>query len=69
MRLAMIAVGMVTALLVLGAMALDHGEIITLITCGGTFDSNASEYDQRVIVRAARIYDDASETIGAGTNP
>ena len=44
-------------------------EIITLITCGGTFNSNLGEYDQRVIVRAARIYDAAPETVGAGNNP
>ncbi len=41
-------------------------EIITLITCGGTFNPNVGEYDQRVIVRAARIHDDAPETLDAG---
>ena len=30
-------------------------EVITLITCAGTFDARAREYDQRVIVRAHRI--------------
>jgi LPXTG-site transpeptidase (sortase) family protein len=33
-------------------------EIITLITCGGTFDGSSGQYDQRVIVRATRIYED-----------
>ncbi len=44
-------------------------EVITLITCGGTFDSSIGEYDQRVIVRAARLYDDAPETVDAGNVP
>ncbi len=34
-------------------------EVVTLITCGGTFDSGSGQYDQRVIVRAERIYDEA----------
>jgi hypothetical protein len=33
-------------------------EIITLITCGGTFDSSSGQYDQRVIVKAERVYGD-----------
>ncbi len=33
------------------------GDIITLITCGGTFDSGTDQYDQRVIVTASRVYD------------
>jgi LPXTG-site transpeptidase (sortase) family protein len=32
-------------------------EIITLITCGGTFDNVSGQYDQRVIVRAQRVSD------------
>ncbi len=32
-------------------------EIITLITCGGSFDASVGQYDQRVVVRAERIYD------------
>ena len=35
-------------------------EIITLITCGGTFDPSVGQYDQRVIVRAQRIYESAA---------
>jgi LPXTG-site transpeptidase (sortase) family protein len=31
-------------------------EIITLITCGGTFDSSIGQYDQRTVVRAERVY-------------
>ncbi len=38
-------------------------EMITLITCGGTFDSSVGEYDQRVIVRAARIYEETQDTV------
>ena len=34
-------------------------EIITLITCGGTFDPSVGQYDQRVIVRAQRLYEHA----------
>jgi LPXTG-site transpeptidase (sortase) family protein len=30
-------------------------EVVTLITCGGRFDSRSREYDQRVIVRARRV--------------
>ena len=37
-------------------------EIITLITCGGTFDTSTGQYDQRVIVRAQRIYESAAPT-------
>jgi LPXTG-site transpeptidase (sortase) family protein len=32
-------------------------EVITLITCGGSFDEGFGEYEQRVIVRATRIPD------------
>jgi len=35
-------------------------EIITLITCGGPFDASVGQYDERVIVRAERVYDDSS---------
>jgi LPXTG-site transpeptidase (sortase) family protein len=38
-------------------------EMITLITCGGTFDPSVGEYDQRVIVRAARLYEETRDTI------
>ena len=38
-------------------------EIITLITCGGTFNSSVGEYDQRVIVQAARIYEETQDTV------
>ena len=34
-------------------------EVITLITCGGVFDPNVGEYDDRVVVRAQRIYESA----------
>jgi LPXTG-site transpeptidase (sortase) family protein len=30
-------------------------EVVTLITCGGTFDYGSREYDQRLVVRAQRI--------------
>ncbi len=33
----------------------DGPQTLTLITCGGTFDSSAREYDHRVIVFATRI--------------
>ncbi|MCH7579379.1 MAG: class F sortase [Chloroflexi bacterium] len=36
-------------------------EVITLITCGGTFRQDVGEYDQRVIVRATRIPDAPAE--------
>lgn len=34
-------------------------EVVTLITCGGTFDPSVGEYDDRVVVRAQRIYDNS----------
>ena len=34
-----------------------EGDMVTLITCGGTFDSSVGQYDQRVIVRAQRTYE------------
>jgi len=34
-------------------------EIITLITCGGTFNYSTHEYDHRTIVRAARVLEPA----------
>ncbi len=37
-------------------------EVITLITCGGSFDPGVGEYDDRVVVRAQRIYDPAAPT-------
>ena len=45
-------------------------EIITLITCGGGFDSSVGQYDQRVIVRAQRVYGPPSGgPAGAGVSP
>lgn len=41
-------------------------EIITLITCGGTFDG--AQYDQRVIVQAERIQDEAPPEPLAGAS-
>lgn len=37
-----------------------QNEIITLITCGGTFSAATGEYDQRIIVRAERVLEPAS---------
>lgn len=33
-------------------------EVVTLITCGGTFDPGVGEYNDRVVVRAERLPDD-----------
>jgi LPXTG-site transpeptidase (sortase) family protein len=44
-------------------------EIITLITCGGTFDSSVHQYDQRVIVRAQRVHGAPGAPAGAGVAP
>jgi LPXTG-site transpeptidase (sortase) family protein len=35
------------------------GEVVTLITCGGSFDQVSREYDKRVVLRAERINDTA----------
>jgi len=35
-------------------------EVITLITCGGTFNYSTHEYDQRTIVRAERVLQPAT---------
>jgi LPXTG-site transpeptidase (sortase) family protein len=32
-----------------------EGEIVTLITCGGSFDPQAREYDKRVVLRGERV--------------
>ncbi len=41
----------------------DGGSSLTLFTCGGSFDSDRSEYDERLIVRAVQI--DASTPLAA----
>jgi len=42
-------------------------EVITLITCGGIFDSAIGEYNDRIVVRAERIHEDAPpESVAAG---
>ena len=33
-------------------------EVVTLITCGGSFDASARAYDQRLVVRAQRVASD-----------
>ncbi len=43
-------------------------EVITLITCGGTFDPSVGQYDNRVVVRAQRVYDNDS-SVGAQISP
>ncbi len=40
-------------------------DVVTLITCGGTFDSKTHQYDQRVIVRAARVLDNTVSSAAA----
>jgi LPXTG-site transpeptidase (sortase) family protein len=32
-----------------------NGEVVTLITCGGSFNQTTREYDKRVVVRAQRV--------------
>ena len=44
-------------------------EIITLITCGGSFDASVGQYDQRVVVRAERIYDAPLATGASSDSP
>jgi len=34
-----------------------QSEVVTLITCCGTFDSSSRQYDRRLVVRAQRIFD------------
>jgi LPXTG-site transpeptidase (sortase) family protein len=36
-------------------------EVITLITCGGTFNPTTREYDQRLVVRAERVADASAQ--------
>ena len=40
-------------------------DVVTLITCGGTFNSSTHQYDHRVIVRAARVLDSAAPSASA----
>ena len=35
-------------------------EAVTLMTCGGQWDSSISEYDERTVARAARIADEGT---------
>ena len=42
-------------------------EVVTLITCGGTFDGH--QYDQRTIVRAERVYDTTAPAADAAPAP
>lgn len=47
-------------------------EMVTLITCGGTFDSSTHQYDKRLVVRAERIADNATPvapSLPTGTLP
>jgi LPXTG-site transpeptidase (sortase) family protein len=38
-------------------------DIVTLITCGGTWNNDEDEYDSRVIVRATRSYEPVTATV------
>jgi LPXTG-site transpeptidase (sortase) family protein len=42
-------------------------EVVTLITCGGTFDGY--QYNQRVVVRAERIFDDVPGPVAGAVAP
>ena len=42
-------------------------EALTMITCGGSFDSSRLEYNERLIVRAKRVTTTASSSGGAGS--
>ena len=45
-------------------------EVVTLITCGGAFDASVGQYDERVIVRAVRIFEDTPAPVdGAAVLP
>ncbi len=44
-------------------------EVITLITCGGSFDPSVGEYNDRVIVRAQRIFEDPNSPPSAQASP
>lgn len=37
-----------------------EGDVVTLITCGGTFNTRTREYDRRLIVRAEKVGDSTS---------
>ena len=43
-------------------------EIVTLITCAGTFDPVTGQYDQRLIIRAERIFDTSPTASGPATD-
>lgn len=40
-------------------------ESVTLITCGGTFNSASHQYDKRLVVRAERVKDDVAPVLPA----
>ena len=40
-----------------GIIGPSQQDVVTLITCGGTFDYSSQQYDERVVVRAERFLD------------
>lgn len=42
-------------------------EVITLITCGGIFDPSVGEYNDRIVVRAQRVYEQAPSSVEAAS--
>ncbi len=44
-------------------------EVVTLITCGGIFDPSVGEYDDRIVVRAQRIYEEGTTSGEAHASP
>lgn len=50
---------------VAGIVGATEREIITLITCGGTFNYTTGQYESRLVVRAARIFEDEEIPPGA----
>jgi LPXTG-site transpeptidase (sortase) family protein len=45
------------------------GEVVTLITCCGTFNSSTRQYDKRLIVRGERLVDSTPTPVPAETLP
>jgi sortase (surface protein transpeptidase) len=44
-------------------------QTVTLITCGGTFDSSTHQYDKRLVVRAERVPDSGAPVAPAANLP
>ena len=46
-----------------------HSEVVTLITCCGTFNSSTRQYDSRLVVRAERVFEGTPTPVSPALPP